>query len=178
MPIVTGEGSSIEFVSGMGITAIFSIISSLFLALVFVPVLMTYMEKIPFFKNIEISSEGYKNEFLLQKYRKFLFWAYKAPRRAISIALAFPLLGFISFAFIPKDFFPPEDRNMFQVRIELPKNASAEATLNKTLEVRQQIIDSELIDIDDEIWWIGSRLPRILMECHWRRYKKCKQQYG
>ena len=163
MPIVTGEGSSIEFVSGMGITVIFSIISSLFLALVFVPVLMTYMEKIPFFKNIEISSEGYKNEFLLQKYRKFLFWAYKAPRRAISIALAFPLLGFISFAFIPKDFFPPEDRNMFQVRIELPKNASAEATLNKTLEVRQQIIDSELIDIDDEIWWIGSRLPRILM---------------
>ncbi|MDC1189892.1 efflux RND transporter permease subunit [Gammaproteobacteria bacterium] len=45
LPIVTGEGSSIEFVGGLAITVILSIISSLVLALLMVPVLMSYMEK-------------------------------------------------------------------------------------------------------------------------------------
>lgn len=46
LPIVTGEGSSIEFVGGLATTVIMSIVSSLFLALLMVPVLMSYMEKI------------------------------------------------------------------------------------------------------------------------------------
>ena len=49
MPIVTGEGSSVEFVGGLALTVIMSIASSLILALIMVPVLMSYMEKIPFF---------------------------------------------------------------------------------------------------------------------------------
>ena len=60
MPIVTGEGSSIEFVGGMALTVIMSIISSLLLALIMVPVLMSYMERIPYFANINVHEEGYK----------------------------------------------------------------------------------------------------------------------
>ena len=40
LPIVTGEGSSIEYVGGLAITVIMSIVSSLVLALIMVPVLM------------------------------------------------------------------------------------------------------------------------------------------
>ena len=59
MPIVTGEGSSVEFVGGLAITVIMSIVSSLVLALIMVPVLMSYMEKIPYFANIKVHEEGY-----------------------------------------------------------------------------------------------------------------------
>ena len=69
MPIVTGEGSSTEFVGGLALTVIMSIISSLLLALIMVPVLMSYMERIPFFANINVHEEGYKNEKILKKYR-------------------------------------------------------------------------------------------------------------
>ena len=147
LPIVTGEGSSIEFVGGLAITVILSIISSLVLALLMVPVLMSYMEKIPYFQNVDIAKEGYRNEKILNKYRKFLTWAFAIPRRAILISITFPVLGFILFSTLPKDFFPTQDRDMFRVNIELPSNASASQTLEKSKLIRQQLIDSNLIAV-------------------------------
>ena len=41
LPVVTGEGSSIEFVGGLAMTVIMSIVSSLVLAIIMVPVLMS-----------------------------------------------------------------------------------------------------------------------------------------
>ena len=95
MPIVTGDGSSIEFVGGLAVTVIMSIISSLILALILVPVLMSYMERIPYFANINIHDEGYKNKKILKKYRLFLTWAFENPSRAILISISLPLLSLI-----------------------------------------------------------------------------------
>ena len=163
LPIVTGEGSSIEFVGGLAITVILSIISSLVLALLMVPVLMSYMEKIPYFQDVDIAKEGYRNEKILNKYRKFLTWAFAIPRRAILISITFPVLGFILFSTLPKDFFPSQDRDMFRVNIELPSNASSSQTLEKSKLIRQQLIDSNLIEIEKDYWFIGRRMPRVLM---------------
>ena len=91
MPIVTGEGSSVEFVGGLAITVIMSIVSSLVLALIMVPVLMSYMEKIPYFANIKVHEEGYRNKNLLKKYREFLTWSFEIPKRAIMISVSLPL---------------------------------------------------------------------------------------
>ena len=163
MPIVTGEGSSIEFVGGMALTVIMSIISSLVLALIMVPVLMSYMERIPYFANINVHEEGYKNEKILKKYRKFLTWAFDKPRRAILISISLPLLGFLIFGSIPKDFFPANDRDMFRIHIELPTNSSSTKTLERAQEIRQQVIDSNLIELDKDYWFIGRWMPRVLM---------------
>ncbi len=163
MPIVTGEGSSIEFVGGMALTVIMSIISSLVLALIMVPVLMSYMERIPYFANINVHEEGYKNQKILKKYRKFLTWAFDVPRRAILISICLPLLGFLIFGSIPKDFFPANDRDMFRIHIELPTNSSSTKTLEKVQEIRNQVIDSNLIELDKDYWFIGRWMPRVLM---------------
>ena len=163
MPIVTGEGSSIEFVGGMALTVIMSIVSSLLLALIMVPVLMSYMERIPYFANINVHEEGYKNQKILKKYRKFLTWAFDIPRRAILISISLPLLGFLIFTSIPKDFFPANDRDMFRIHIELPTNSSSTRTLERVQEIRQQVIDSNLIELDRDYWFIGRWMPRVLM---------------
>lgn len=163
MPIVTGEGSSIEFVGGMALTVIMSIISSLVLALIMVPVLMSYMERIPYFANINVHEEGYKNQKIIKKYRKFLTWAFDVPRRALLISISLPLLGFLIFGSIPKDFFPANDRDMFRIHIELPTNSSSTKTLEKVQEIRNQVIDSNLIELDKDYWFIGRWMPRVLM---------------
>jgi multidrug efflux pump subunit AcrB len=163
MPIVTGEGSSIDFVGGMALTVIMSIVSSLLLALIMVPVLMSYMERIPYFANINVHEEGYKNQKILKKYRKFLTWAFDIPRRAILISISLPLLGFLIFTSIPKDFFPANDRDMFRIHIELPTNSSSTKTLERVQEIRQQVIDSNLIELDRDYWFIGRWMPRVLM---------------
>ena len=160
---MTGEGSSVEFVGGMALTVIMSITSSLVLALIMVPVLMSYMEKIPYFQNVEIHNEGYQNEKILKKYRSFLNWAFAIPRRAIIISISLPLLGFLLFNTLPKDFFPSNDRDMFRINIELPSNASTEQTLEKAKLVRQQVLNSGLIDIEKDYWFVGRMSPRVLM---------------
>ena len=163
LPIVTGEGSSVEFVGGLAITVIMSIVSSLVLALIMVPVLMSYMEKIPYFAKIKVHEEGYSNKKLYQKYKDFLSWAFAVPRRAILISVSLPLLGFLSFNFIDKDFFPSSDRDMFRVHIDLPENSSSIKTAERAKEIRQQIYDSNLFEIDRDFWFAGRWMPRVLM---------------
>ena len=163
LPIVTGEGSSVEFEGGMALTVIMSIVSSLVLALIMVPVLMSYMEKIPYFQNIDIYNEGYHNKKILDKYRTFLTWAFLVPRRAIIISVSLPLLGFLLFNTLPKDFFPSNDRDMFRINIELPSNASSEQTLGRAKLIREQVLNSGLIEIEKDYWFIGRMAPRVLM---------------
>jgi multidrug efflux pump subunit AcrB len=140
-----------------------SIASSLILALIMVPVLMSYMEKIPFFANINVHEEGYRNKNILKKYREFLTWCFDIPRRAILISISLPLLGFILFGTIPKDFFPANDRDMFRVHIELPTNSSSIKTMERSKLIRQQVIDSNLIEIEKDYWFVGRWMPRVLM---------------
>ena len=163
MPIVTGEGSSVEFVGGLAITVIMSIVSSLVLALIMVPVLMSYMEKIPYFTKIKVHEEGYSNKKLLRKYREFLTWSFDSPRRAILISLTLPVLGFLLFGTIEKDFFPSSDRDMFRVHIDLPENSSSIKTAEKAKKIRQEIINSNLIEIEKDYWFVGRWMPRVLM---------------
>ena len=163
MPIVTGEGSSVEFVGGLAITVIMSIIASLVLALIMVPVLMSYMEKIPYFANIKVHEEGYSNEKLLRKYKAFLTWAFEIPRRAILVSISLPFLGFLLFNTIDKDFFPSSDRDMFRVHIDLPENSSSIKTAEKARLIREQILQSDLIEIEKDYWFVGRWMPRVLM---------------
>ena len=128
-----------------------------------VPVLMSYMEKIPFFANINVHEEGYRNKNILKKYREFLTWCFDIPRRAILISISLPLLGFIFFGTIPKDFFPANDRDMFRVHIELPTNSSSIKTMERSKLIRQQVIDSNLIEIEKDYWFVGRWMPRVLM---------------
>ena len=128
-----------------------------------VPVLMSYMEKIPFFANINVHEEGYRNKNILKKYREFLTWCFDVPRRAILISISLPLLGFILFGTIPKDFFPANDRDMFRVHIELPTNSSSIKTMERSKLIRQQVIDSNLIEIEKDYWFVGRWMPRVLM---------------
>jgi multidrug efflux pump subunit AcrB len=147
----------------MAMTVIMSITSSLVLALLMVPVLMNYMEKIPYFKDADISKEGYRNEKILNKYRAFLNWAFLVPRRAIMLSLSLPILGFLLFNTLPKDFFPAQDRDMFRVNIELPSNASALTTMNRVIEIREDILKSGLISVEKDYSFIGRMMPRVLM---------------
>tara|TARA_Y100000992_G_scaffold301089_1_gene271150 strand:+ start:1038 stop:4100 length:3063 start_codon:yes stop_codon:yes gene_type:complete len=163
MPIVTGEGSSVEFVGGLAITVIMSIVSSLLLALIMVPVLMSYMEKIPYFANIKVHEEGYQNEKLYKRYKDFLTWSFDVPRRAILISVTLPLLGFLLFNTIDKDFFPSSDRDMFRVHIDLPENSTSIKTAEKAKLIRRQIIESNLIEIEKDYWFVGRWMPRVLM---------------
>ena len=79
------------------------------------------------------------------------------------ISLALPVLGFLLFNSLPKDFFPAQDRDMFRVNIELPSNASSQTTMERVKEIREDILKSGLISIEKDYSFIGRMMPRVLM---------------
>ena len=89
--------------------------------------------------------------------------AFDIPRRALLISISLPVLGFLLFGSIPKDFFPTNDRDMFRIHLELPTNSSSTKTLERVKLLRQQVIDSNLIELDRDYWFIGRWMPRVLM---------------
>ena len=159
-PIAAGQGPSAEFVGGMAKTVILSVTASLFLALYVVPLLLNYINKIKLFDREIFSGSGYSNQKLLKRYRDLLTWSYAVPRRGIIIAMILPMIGFLSFPFLKADFFPALDRNMFKVSIELPQNSNVESTEKEVLKIRESILKSGIVE--DDFWFIGRRLPRIL----------------
>lgn len=52
---------------------------------------------------------------------------------------------------------------MFRINIELPSNASAEQTLERAKIIRNQVIESGLIEVEKDYWYVGRRMPRVLM---------------
>ena len=136
-----------------------AVTSSLFLSLTVVLPTLHYLEKMPFLSS-DIFSQGYSSTKLYTYYRSSLFWALSKPRRAILVSFSMPLLGLLLFSTLDRDFFPANDRNMFQVRVELPKNSSVNATIEKVKDVREQLSTYDFIEND--FWFVGRKLPRIL----------------
>jgi multidrug efflux pump subunit AcrB len=52
---------------------------------------------------------------------------------------------------------------MFKINIELPSNSSTLKTLERAKEIREQVIDSNLIEIKKDYWFVGRMMPRVLM---------------
>ena len=52
---------------------------------------------------------------------------------------------------------------MFRINIELPSNASAEKTLERAKLIRNQVLQSGLIEVEKDYWFVGRRMPRVLM---------------
>ena len=159
MPIAVGEGPSNEYVGGMAKTLIMAVTSSLFLSLTVVLPALHYLEKMPVFSS-DFFSQGYTSDKLYKYYRSALFWALNVPRRAILVSFSLPFLGFLLFSTLDRDFFPANDRNMFQVRVELPKNSSVNATITKVKDIREQLSKYDFIEGD--FWFVGRKLPRVL----------------
>jgi multidrug efflux pump subunit AcrB len=52
---------------------------------------------------------------------------------------------------------------MFRVHIDLPENSSSIKTAEKAKLIREQILQSDLIDIEKDYWFVGRWMPRVLM---------------
>ena len=105
-------------------------------------------------------NQGFSSKKLYEYYRSALFWALSKTRRAFLVSFSMPLLGLLLFSTLDRDFFPANDRNMFQVRVELPNNSSVNATIEKVKDIREQLAKYDFIEND--FWFVGRKLPRIL----------------
>jgi multidrug efflux pump subunit AcrB len=160
LPIVLMPGAAGEFIGPIAIGVVLSVTTSFFIAMTLVPAIAGYL----------ITAEhdagerrwwrdGYSNEKLTAAYRRSLGVTLRTPAVGVAVSLVLPLLGFVVVGTLPEMFFPPNDRNQFQLQMNLPSQSSIEETRRNALRARE-IVHAHA-EVVDSHWFLGEAAPRV-----------------
>ena len=173
-PIALMPGPAGEFVSSISVNVILAIFSSLLLSLTIVPALTGFLsdgshgelnrqtqsgsEKpaIPQ-RTSRWYRDGWSNKRVTLAYDRFLAFILRHPWIGIAVGLTIPLAGFFQARLLPEQFFPPADRNQISIELELPAQASINATLAIAQRVRQQLLQDDAVK--QVSWFVGRSAP-------------------
>ncbi len=160
MPIVLSPGPIGEFIGTIGLAVIISLFSSLFLAMTIIPALAGYFDRGELLaQKSSILQNGYNNEKLKKKYHRILQWCLTHPRKALMMSISLPLLGFVLSTTLVQQYFPPVDRNQFQIQMTLPPQASLEETARQVATARK--IMANYPEIKSDYWVIAETPPAV-----------------
>lgn len=155
LPIASLPGPAGEFVSGIAISVILAIVSSLLLALTVIPAL-TGLLGIPQSAS-GIFQNGLHPLGLKKLFRLSLLLAFRFPTLGVLLGVALPVLGFYLARDLPLQFFPPSDRSQIQIEIEQTSSSNALA-VSRAVQRAQAIIRQNPKCLKQN-WFIGGSAP-------------------
>lgn len=158
VPIATSPGGVGEFIGTIGLTVILALVSSLALSLTVIVSLAGRLHHWqPFPMGWDWWHHGLSSATLANTYRRTLREALRRPWLGVGLSLILPVMGFAVFATLPQQFFPPTNRNQFQIEFELPTQSSLTATQQQVEAVRELALNHP--EIDDMHWFLGRSAP-------------------
>ncbi|MEL6929381.1 MAG: efflux RND transporter permease subunit, partial [Cyanobacteria bacterium J06600_6] len=180
VPIVLLPGDVGEFVGTLAISVILALISSFFLSLTVIPALTGKIHRQTTPKNaISLTASldpkvhplgrharqhnfwtrGFSHPCLRDSYGSTLRFILARPILGIFFALILPVTGFLMASTLPEQFFPPAERDQFQIELEL----SALASINKTQSVAQdaRTVILQHPEVKNVHWFLGNRPPEF-----------------
>ncbi|MFH7245438.1 MAG: efflux RND transporter permease subunit [Spirulina sp.] len=158
VPIATSPGSTGEFIGTIGLTVILALLSSLALSLTVIVSLVGRLHQWnPLPDRWPWLQKGFSNDTLAAAYRWSLRTVLRRPWLGVGLSLILPVMGFAVFATLPQQFFPPTNRNQFQIEFELPTQASLAATQTQVRQVRELALQNP--DIEEIHWFMGRTAP-------------------
>jgi multidrug efflux pump subunit AcrB len=160
MPIVLMPGAAGEFVGSIGLSVILALLSSFFLAMTIVPALAGYV--LGRRRNVGHEtwwSSGIQSKSLARAYRASLGFFFARPVLGMLLALILPISGFVVAGQLEEQFFPPADRDQFEVQIQLPSQASIDETTERAREVRERILQNDAVARVH--WFVGRGSPKF-----------------
>lgn len=158
VPIATSPGSTGEFIGTISLTVILALASSLFLSLTVIPALTARLQSWqPLGPGVRWWEQGISPAVLAAPYRRSLLRTLRHPGQGVVLALLLPLLGFLAFGSLEQQFFPPTNRDQFQIELRLPRQSALERTEALAMAVRQRI--SRDPHVDDVHWFLGESAP-------------------
>jgi multidrug efflux pump subunit AcrB len=157
MPILLLPGRVGEFVGTIGLSVIVALLASYVLAMTviaglagrFLPKAQTHR---PGFW-----TTGIRLPRLTRRFSESLDWSLEHPKRSMALASVLPLLGFLASSQLPRQFFPPADRDQFHLSLNMPPASSIEATTRAAAEVEDILQDEPAVE--QMTWTIGRSAP-------------------
>ena len=150
MPMVLMPGPAGEFIGGISLAVIGSLIGSWLISLfIIAPLAGRWLSP--------TQSHGLELPVLGRIFSRTLGWVLRAPRLTMLLIFVLPVLGFIQGAKLPEQFFPVSDRDMLNMELYLPASAGIESTLEATRRLSDVMNKQE--DIIALNWFVGSSAP-------------------
>lgn len=155
MPIVLMPGDAGEFVGGIALSVIFALIGSYIISHTIVAGLAGRFIKVH--NKAGWLQNGLALPSLEKLFKKTLTFTLAKPRLTICLVFILPIMGFVMAKHLDEQFFPASDRDMFQIELFLPSQASIEATKRITEQVSTEL--STYDEIEKLHWFIGKSAP-------------------
>ena len=158
-PIATSPGGTGEFIGTIGVTVILSLLSSLALSLTVIAALigLVYRRWPGRLYSQSWWEGGFSNGGLTTLYTDSLRATFRHPFMGIGIALILPIVGFAQFASLPQQFFPPTNRDQFQIEFEMPAQSTIALTQSQVLAARNLIRQHPAVS--EVSWFLGKSAP-------------------
>ncbi|MFT6434535.1 MAG: multidrug efflux pump subunit AcrB [Candidatus Azotimanducaceae bacterium] len=160
LPIALTPGGIGDFTGAMAVAVVLSVCASFTLAMTIIPSIAAFIdERFPPSKSSHWWVSGISIPRLTALYTRSVKTVFKHPILGILISLILPICGFLVAGSMTSSFFPPVDRNQFQLQLTLPSSVSLQETANEAKKV-QAVIDT-VPEIIESHWFIGEASPRV-----------------
>ncbi len=155
IPVGFAASSAGEYCFSMFTVVLIALTTSWIVAVLFSPLIGTWvLHRMP-------AGHGHGEGRIMRAYGRMLDWS--LAHRGLTLSIAVLLLGFSAWAsgFLEKQFFPPSDRPELLVNIDLPQNASLDAT-DRTAKRLEAILKDDP-DVERFSTYIGSGAVRFYL---------------
>ena len=161
LPIALTPGGVGDFTGAMAVAVVLSVSSSFFLSMTIVPSVAGFFDR--HFPAKAGADQWWVNGLTLKSlgpvYRKVVRTACDNPLIGIGASLVLPIIGFLVAGTMTTSFFPPVDRNQFQVQITMPAGTSLDQTMTAVNRARQHF--EGVPEIVESHWFVGERAPAV-----------------
>ncbi len=160
MPIFLLPGNVGDFVGPIAISVVLALIGSFLISMAIIATLATLLAR-PGDRPDPRQwwRDGISSQRLTRGYRRLLSSAVKRPLIAMAAAVALPLAGFAVATTLPLQFFPPADRNQFEVEVWLANDAALARTARAAETIETVIRAHEGVERVD--WLVGGSYPTV-----------------
>lgn len=158
MPIALMDGPAGEFVYAIASSVILALCSSLLLSLTVIPALMVYLngsskpQPVRAWWRDGFSCPGWKTA-----YRRTLKYVFHRPVIGLVLAATLPFVGFFGATQLSEQFFPPAERDQFQIEFDLPPQTSIEETRAVVQAARELMLADDAVEAVH--WFLGENAP-------------------
>ncbi len=158
VPMVLMKEESGEYIRSMPVSVAITLISSLFVALTLSPLISRYSLK----RSTEAKHSKMKDlfmNFIETRYRPALSYALDNRKKVIISAVVLFFATMMLFPLLGVSFFPPSDKPILLVNVNLPQSASLEKTEQVIIKLEEMLKDEK--DVIDTVSNIGRGNPPV-----------------